>query len=265
MSKTGRDDFYVGYLPKAPAELAKWLRSLIVFLIVAFAAVSFGLVSSQMGFYPSVFEFQQYKEFEGVIAEQPYPMLLVERPGNANGESEFSAYYLTVFGKFGANEAVAGLDGKRVKMEGALIYRDGQTMIEIKDGSISALSQTAEQPGDFFSASTSLGKNVVVGEIVDSKCFLGVMNPGSLKPHKSCAIRCISGGAPPVLIARDPDGKAHQFLLTSPDGKVVNKQVLDMIAEPVAVTGEIVKYRDMLVLKADPASIVRLNSEEQSR
>jgi len=45
--------------------------------------------------------------------------------------------------------------------------------------------------------STSLGTQTLVGEIVDSKCFLGVMNPGQLTTHRACAIRCISGGVRP--------------------------------------------------------------------
>ena len=43
----------------------------------------------------------------------------------------------------------------------------------------------------------------VKGEIVDPKCFFGVMKPGEGKPHKDCAIRCILGGIPPVLKVTD--------------------------------------------------------------
>jgi hypothetical protein len=54
----------------------------------------------------------------------------------------------------------------------------------------------------------SLGTQTLIGEIVDSKCYLGVMNPGALIPHRACAIRCISGGIPPVLLVRQSDRSA---------------------------------------------------------
>ncbi|MFO1512850.1 MAG: hypothetical protein U1F83_08070 [Verrucomicrobiota bacterium] len=103
----------------------------------------------------------------------------------------------------------------------------------------------------------ALGKQTLLGEIVDSKCFLGVMNPGQLTPHRACAIRCISGGVPPVLLVRQQDGPAAYLLLVSADGKPVNKQVLDMVAEPVEITGDVERQGELLILRADPATYRR--------
>ena len=104
----------------------------------------------------------------------------------------------------------------------------------------------------------ALGKQTLVGEIVDSKCFLGVMNPGQLTPHRACAIRCISGGVPPVLLVRQKDGPAIYLLLVSADGKPVNKQVLDLVAEPLEITGEVERQGELLILRADPATYRKL-------
>jgi hypothetical protein len=104
----------------------------------------------------------------------------------------------------------------------------------------------------------SLGEHTFIGEIVDSKCFLGVMNPGQLKPHRACAVRCISGGVPPVLLVRETNGTARYLVLVSRDGKPVNKQVLNIVAEPVGIRGELVRQGQMLVLRADPATYQRL-------
>jgi hypothetical protein len=104
----------------------------------------------------------------------------------------------------------------------------------------------------------SLGKQTLVGEIVDSKCFLGVMNPGQLTPHRACAIRCISGGVTPVLLVRQKDGPAVYLLLVSADGKPVNKEVLDLVAEPVEITGEVERQGELLILRADPTTYRRL-------
>jgi hypothetical protein len=93
---------------------------------------------------------------------------------------------------------------------------------------------------------------------VDSKCFLGVMNPGQLTPHRACAIRCISGGVPPVLLVRQKAGPATYLLLVSDDGKPVNKQVLELVAEPVEITGEVERQGELLILKADPTTYRRV-------
>lgn len=93
---------------------------------------------------------------------------------------------------------------------------------------------------------------------MDSKCYLGVMNPGRLTPHRACAVRCISGGIPPVLLVRSKDGPPLYFLLVSSDGQPVNKQVLDMVAEPVQISGEVERQGELLVLRADPRSFRRV-------
>jgi hypothetical protein len=106
--------------------------------------------------------------------------------------------------------------------------------------------------------SESLGEQTFVGEIVDSKCFLGVMNPGQLKPHRACAVRCISGGVPPVLLLRQADGSARYLLLMSREGRPVNQDVLDLVAEPVRVTGELVRDGELLTLRSDPSTFERV-------
>ena len=135
------------------------------------------------------------------------------------------------------------------------IYRGNQTMIEVQPDSIQAtnIATTAALP-----QAIPLGKQTLVGEIVDSKCFLGVMNPGQLTPHRACAIRCISGGVPPVLLVRQEDGPAIYLLLVSADGKPVNKQVLGMVAEPVEITGEVERQGELLILRADPTTYRKL-------
>ena len=104
----------------------------------------------------------------------------------------------------------------------------------------------------------SLGRQTLVGEIVDSKCYLGVMNPGRLAPHRACAVRCISGGIPPILLVRQSGGHPLYFLLVSSDGGPVNKQVLDMVAEPIEITGEVLRQGELSILRADPATYRRI-------
>ena len=128
-------------------------------------------------------------------------------------------------------------------------------MVEVVPGSIRPQEGLEGDSGD---SGESLGTRTYRGEIVDSKCFFGVMKPGNLKPHRACATRCISGGVPPVLLVRDAEGNAEHLLLVGADGGPVNDDVLDMIAEPVEVTGELLRYDDLLVLRADPSAYARV-------
>ena len=128
-------------------------------------------------------------------------------------------------------------------------------MVETKPEWIQASDKTSAR---LLPQSMPLGKQTLIGEIVDSKCFLGVMNPGQLTPHRACAIRCISGGCPPVLLVRQKEGPAVYLLLVSAEGKPVNKQVLDMVAEPLEITGEVERQGELLILRADPATYRRL-------
>ena len=178
----------------------------------------------------------------------------VDRPGDTGDLPRATAYALVDPFKWGADTSVAGLDGKRVRMEGTLVYRDGQVMLEVVPDSVRA----AETGADPRPPVEALGTFTLRGEIVDSKCFLGVMNPGDLKPHRACAARCISGGIPPVLVTRAADGSETHFVLCSLLGEPVNEAVLPFVAEPVEVSGRLAQDGSYLLLSIDPALIRRL-------
>jgi hypothetical protein len=231
------------------------VRKAVVVVLALALFVPVVLAISQRLIAASVFEWGNHKSFSGILRTQPYPHLLVSRPGNADGLSHFSPYYLVAPWKFGLKpETIASLDGKSVTLKGTLIYRGNQTMLEVLPGTI----QATNIAGTALPQAVVLGKQTLVGEIVDSKCFLGVMNPGQLTPHRACAIRCISGGVPPVLLVRQRDGPAIYLLLVSADGKPVNKQVLGLVAEPLEITGEVERQGELLILRADPATYRKL-------
>ncbi len=252
-----KDEFYVGYFDKAPAGVAASMRKVVGALLASGVLLAVLLVISQQPFYPSVFEFLQYRTFEGAISEQPYPTLRVERPGMAGGQPTHSRYHLVHEGKIGAQEIVAGLDSRHVRLQGTLIYRDAQTMIEIDPGTVEP--STGPGQATMGSEGRSLGTFTLQGEIIDAKCLFGVMNPGSLKPHRACAVRCISGGLPPALAVREATGETTYLLLVSADGQAVNKDILDMIAEPVEITGEVRQHENLLTLYADPSTYRRID------
>lgn len=250
------DEFYIGWEAKAAPTIRKATRKAVVALIGLALLVPFALALSQRLIGSSVFEWGQPKTFSGILQTTPYPHLLVPRPGWVDSQAQYSTYYLVAPWKFGLDPvAIAPLDGRSVVLQGTLIYRGSQTMIEVQPGTIRATNQVAARA---LPQRIALGRQTLVGEIVDSKCFLGVMNPGQLTPHRACAIRCISGGVPPVLLVRQRNGEARYLLLVSAEGKSVNHQVLDLVAQPVVITGEVERQGELLILRADPAGYRRL-------
>ena len=251
------DEFYIGWEAKAAPGIGKAVRKVVIGLLLLALLVPVALAISQHMIGASVFEWGTVKKFSGVLKLQPYPHLLVPRPGATGNQTAFSTYSLVAPFKFGLDrEKLSTLDGKTVSLQGTLIYRGNQTMVEALPESIKIADQQA--PALRGTDSIGLGRQTLTGEIVDSKCFLGVMNPGQLLPHRACAIRCISGGVPPVLLVRQKAGPAIYLLLVSADGKPVNQQVLDLVAEPVQITGDVERQGDWLILRADPTTYRRV-------
>ena len=242
------NDFYIGYLPKAPEGLGRFLGRVIGALGVLAIGVALLLVMKQMRFANSVFEYGKMRGFEGTIAAAPYPSLLVERPGMAGQQSKYSRYLLVAPGKHGADDLVAGFDGKKVRVQGQLVYREGGTMIEITPRSIALLDTV---PAD-QEPTRNLGAMTVSGEIVDSKCYLGVMNPGQGKVHRDCAARCLSGGVPPIFVTNNGD----QFLLVDPEGHALGHDALrKFVAEPITIHGELLQRGESRLLAIDPRAL----------
>ena len=111
-------------------------------------------------------------------------------------------------------------------------------MIELVPGSL-----TGGKEGLPTNGREDLGEVQLTGEIVDSKCYFGVMNPGGGKVHRDCAARCISGGIPPAFLVRDGGGNTATLLLAN-----WKRELLDHIAEPVTVRGRLSRSAGRLTL-----------------
>lgn len=243
------NDFYVGYLPKAPGALARFVRNVVIVLGLLSVMAAVVLLAGQMPFANSAFEYGTVRSFAGVVVTKPFPILLVARPGEPGQQDEYSRYLLVAPGKHGADDLVAGLDGKRVRLQGQLIYREGGTMVEVTPRSIAVTDSAGAAPESI----NDLGSATLTGEIVDSKCYLGVMNPGQGKVHRDCASRCISGGIPPIFATSD--GR-EQLLLVGTDGRALGRDVLrEFIAEPITIQGERLQTGSMQLLKINPQTL----------
>jgi hypothetical protein len=246
------NDFYVGYLPSAPPGIRRRARMTVLFAVLLAIAGAALFAASQRQFANSFFEYGKPTEFAGTLNLQPFPTLVVENPDAASAKSE-APYLLVAPGKFGADSLLAGIDGKRVRLRGTLIHRGEEHMIEIEPGSVSTVQGSSVRSGLQVQ---DLGLVTLSGEIVDTKCYLGVMNPGEGKVHRDCAARCLSGGIPPALVTSDFGGTSLLFLLLGEDGRPLAKpDFLQRIGQPVSIQGQAFASRGLYYLRTNTSGI----------
>jgi hypothetical protein len=255
-------EFFVGYRKTLPPLLARWLRRFVTMLLIGSCFIGGMFASRLHSVGEGRYAFEQPEEFIGVILEQPFPSLIVHEdfPRTAGAKPGFIRYWLVGRGKHGAQAQTAGLDGKLVALKGERVERDGQHIIKLTEAPTElandephrALAIPAEPPA------RAAGMVRLRGEIVDSQCFLGVMKPGHGRTHRGCAVRCLSGGVPPLLHVSEPSldqGAAAYYLLVGADGRAINKALLPFVAQTFEVEGTLLFYGSVAVLRIDPATL----------
>lgn len=222
--------FFVGYL-NMPQPLRSLYRKIAIMALGGALFLAAAVGHFQNPFTVSKNEYQQYQSYTGWYYEDPYPRLAVNIPGS---DSMYS-YLLVAPGKFRFQPEIRLDSGSPATLSGAAIYTDDQVMLEVQKQSIKRLEGEARPP----SAISFLGDVTVKGEIIDSKCYFGAMNPARFKPHRACASLCIRGGITPILLVEKGHHAFDYLILTSDKGRPLNQAILDYIAEPVSVSGQI--------------------------
>ena len=242
--------FFIGWESKPAPVISAFTKKATLGLLVASLVVA-GLVTAMQGTVSSArFEFGNVKDFSGVLIKSPAPMLVSDQ--EIDGEKIF---YLVAPLKNGFSAELAEKHHlQQVSLKGTLIGNDMESMIEVQEDTIVSKGAANATPLE-----ESSGTPVTIrGEIVDSKCHLGVMNPGRFKPHRACAIQCLSGGIPPILVAQTVEGILANYLIVGLDGKAIHEEVIEFTAEPVEVSGTLRTIGDRLVLYINPKTIKRL-------
>jgi hypothetical protein len=246
-----RDDFYVGYLPEAPPALARTVRRRVITAALLGCVAIVILALAQSGFAPATFEYGHPRTLEGWIVAMPYPTLIVPRPG---ADTVVSRYLLVAEGKHGADALARPHDGRWVAVNGTLIHRSNEVMLEtvaIQPAPARVLAVPHRTIAD-------LGVFDLEGEILDAKCDMGVMNPGSGKTHRACAARCLSGGIPPAFGVRDSTGAMMRLLLVDPNGRPIPAVAARFAGQPLRIRGRVIREDDLLFLRADPTTYQRI-------
>lgn len=208
-------------------------------------------------------ESDNVRSFDGFVAARPYAMLLA--PGEKAGDPP-RTLLLVEGGKFGAlarvERLLAGADSMPARVRGTLLHRDGRLMLELAEGEAGLRRLDADETRQLsplaWPDADAPGEVVTLaGEVIDPKCYLGAMRPGGGKTHKACAMLCVSGGVPPMLVTRDAGGRETYYLLVTDQGGAANQAVLPFVGDAVAVSGRLERRGDLLVMKVRASDIRR--------
>ncbi|MEM6630977.1 MAG: hypothetical protein AAF694_14950 [Bacteroidota bacterium] len=266
-SNASQSSFYVGYLPKMPVSIRRFILPWILFLLVLVSAFAYLLVQGQKGFSSGTFELGKLTTLEGDLLTSPVPMLRVYSPQDKASRQASQEILLIGFGKNGAQQDIAvweeqaghSLERHRVQLSGTLIYYNGKTLLELTEGKRSlGMIMEEKTPIEGLKAE---GPVSLVGEIIDPKCYFGVMKPGHGKAHRSCASLCVAGGIPPVFRVENEGGNIQYYFLLQEGNVGLNQSVKPFISEAVSIQGTMQSRNNWNYLYiADLTNIQRLNN-----
>ncbi|MDF1698489.1 MAG: hypothetical protein P1U56_21740 [Saprospiraceae bacterium] len=253
---SNNSNFFIGWKGTLSSSDKKWIRRILIPAFVGIPILLWCIVFFAKPFGTGVFELGNVKTFTGVYYDDPFPVFLLDKeqlPTNTSNSA-----LLVGFGKHGAKtfmnpieNSKGKLTGHRLKLQGTLIYGDGKTLIELTKKEQSVLEVVSPEIG--IAQKSRISKQSLRGEIIDPKCWFGVMKPAEGKVHKSCAIRCISGGIPPVFKIQKGTGFEY-FIIKGSNGEDINQHVLDFIGEEIQLSGEIYERYGWKIINVDPSS-----------
>lgn len=247
------DEFYVGYLPM-PRRHRRFTVAVTTVLIAGVVVVAGLVAAAQRDPGKGVWD-DALQSVEGELVLTPYPALRLTLP-----DADRQTWLLVSEGKLGASAEVAAMAGRRVRLSGTVLQRDGWRMLELADGveaRVLDAAVTGGEPGE----ATPPSPVTLTGEIIDPKCYFGAMKPGEGKTHKACAALCLRGGVPPMFIALTDRGEKRFFVLADAEGRAFTGDALEAL---IPFVGDLVRVRgvthrgELPVLRLDPRDVQRL-------
>lgn len=269
--------FFIGWSNLNIRTVFTLSRKFLFLSIPGLLALALVITAKQQKISSYKIEYGEIKEMKGWLNRYPVPTLTIVDGKDEFGNPQLKSILLVDALKKGAAESVSTVLGEQesafVILKGYASYKYAacgpsdsthdciQTctecligtsqfpLIELANGAFSftEISPTFE---NLSLSSSGLKDTVVQGEIIDPKCYFGAMNPGSGKPHLSCATRCISGGIMPVLKYTFNQEERFAILLNA-NGKPVNQTAARYTAMPLTIKGKWGKFNNWEIIYLD--------------
>lgn len=249
------EDFFIGWA-QTPTPDRRFLLGASLGLLTLSGAAATLLAQSHPRAGTGAWHMADVRAFQGVLVREPYPVL---RTLALDGAPR--TVFLATSGKTGVQKRLGTQPDGPVTITGSLIQRGANAMIAVLDGDdwIAPApgltgAQLAPEPA------MDLGEVLLVGEVLDAKCWFGAMRPGSGAVHKACAALCVRGGLPPAFCAGGAvcgDATDAPLLLRA-DGGAHGEDLLGLIADPVRAIGRLMRVGDVTQFRADLSAFQRL-------
>jgi hypothetical protein len=239
------EEFYIGYVSEAPRRTGSFIRKTVIGIGLIICCIALILAWNQKELSASVFEYGVNTTVEGYLFTSPVPHIAIPL-----AEDVVDALQ---------NKKGKSLAGSKIALKGFLIYGNGKALLQIRkeDNDMRVLLGGPTPPTPRLD---SISVKSVGGEIVDPKCYFGVMKPGEGKAHRSCAIRCIAGGIPPVFHAT---ASGEYFLLVNEKGQPMKEDVLALVGDQITLTGTEIQWNDWKMLRVNTEALKGIAQNEK--
>ena len=249
------NSIYVGYMPM-PKRVRRTVRIAVPVLVWLMLIPAYFWASAAQPAEPATWDTSASQTYTGTLVLDPYPFLvtdegprLIVEAGKIGSQARFDS---------SKTAAPSGpQNGATVTLTGYPLELGDRRMIELL-GNDNAV-QINEPPKATF-APTAPRAVILRGEIVDAKCNLGAMKPGTGPTHRACAMLCVRGGIPAVLVGFDALGNPGTWIVASPrESGATNETTLGpmddrwtaLIGQPVELRGAAVSLAGLDIVTPD--------------
>jgi hypothetical protein len=236
--------FFVGWMG-LPRGLRLFMGVVLAVLAVVDVGLAAGLVIAQPPRQTGFWDPSGEQEVKGALVTEPYPMIRVA----ATDKAPAALVLLADEWKFGLPLGPGFKDGDLVRVTGYAIRRADVTVLQV-DNKLDRLGRAAAPP-----AFAQVGRHTLTGEIVDSKCWTGAMNPGDGKAHKGCGSLCLLGGIPALFIAAGEDGVTRWYVIADEEGRSLGEGIRARIGERLTLTGQTFDAPDLHEFRVSAAAL----------
>ena len=226
--------FFVGWMG-LPRGLRLFMALVLATLAIVDVGLAAGLYVAQPPRQTGLWDPSGEQEVKGALVTEPYPMIRVP----ATDKAPAALVLLADEWKFGLPLGPDFHDGDLVRVTGYAIRRGDVTVLQV-DNKLERLGRATPAP-----ALQQDGERTLSGEIVDSKCWTGAMNPGEGKTHKGCGSLCLLGGIPALFIATGADGVTRWYVLADNEGHSLGEGIRARIGERLTLTGHVMAAPDL--------------------